>query len=97
MQVGRARLRHLWRSPRGAATPPAADRRAGMVGLNEHIRDVARRWDAKVLAIAPACTRARATSSRLIPITAAQLMAGLKKENGIEDLQTTVEWLRAAE
>jgi carboxymethylenebutenolidase len=64
-------------------------------GLNDHIRDVARRLAREgYFTIAPDLYSRQGHRVATEPNTAAQLMGGLKKEDGIADLQTTVEWLR---
>ena len=65
-------------------------------GLNEHIRDIARRLAREgYFAIAPDLYSRQGHRVANDPNTAAQLMGGLKKEDGILDLKTTLEWLRA--
>ncbi len=65
-------------------------------GLNEHIRDVARRIAREgYFAIAPDLYSRQGHQVATEPNLAAQLMGGLKQEDGIADLQTTIEWLRA--
>src|SRR5258705_7581829 len=65
-------------------------------GLNDHIRDVARRFAREgYFAIAPDLYSRQGHKVATEPNLAAELMSGLKKEDGIEDLQTTIEWLRA--
>ena len=81
--------------PAGAATSPAVIVVQEWWGLNEHIRDVARRLGREgYFAVAPDLYSRQGHKVATDPNTAAQLMGGLKKEAGIEDLQTTVEWLR---
>lgn len=64
-------------------------------GLNDHIRDVARRLAREgYFTIAPDLYSRQGHRVATEPNTAAQLMGGLKKEDGIADLQTTAEWLR---
>jgi carboxymethylenebutenolidase len=82
---------------------PAADESAPAAivvqewwGLNDHIRDVARRLAREgYFAIAPDLYSRQGHRVATDPNTAAQLMGGLKKEDGVTDLKTTVEWLRA--
>ena len=82
---------------------PAADgARAAVIvvqewwGLNDHIRDVARRFAREgYFAIAPDLYSRQGHKVATEPNQAAELMGALKKEDGIEDLQTTIEWLRA--
>jgi len=65
-------------------------------GLNDHIRDIARRLAREgYFAIAPDLYSRQGHRVASDPNTAAQLMGRLKKEDGIADLKTTVEWLRA--
>jgi carboxymethylenebutenolidase len=85
-----------------AVEPAAEGARAAVIvvqewwGLNDHIRDVARRFAREgYFAIAPDLYSRQGHKVATEPNLAAELMGGLKKEDGIEDLQTTVEWLRA--
>jgi carboxymethylenebutenolidase len=85
-----------------AVEPAAEGVRAAVIvvqewwGLNDHIRDVARRFAREgYFAIAPDLYSRQGHQVAAEPNLAAELMGGLKKEGGIEDLQTTVEWLRA--
>src|SRR5260370_17709649 len=65
-------------------------------GLNDHIRDVARRFAREgYFAIAPDLYSRQGHKVATEPNLAAELMSGLKKEDGIADLQTTIQWLRA--
>ena len=64
-------------------------------GLNDHIRDVARRFAREgYIAIAPDLYSRQGHKVANDPNTAAQLMGGLKTPDGIADLKTTIEWLR---
>ena len=82
--------------PAIATTSPAAIVVQEWWGLNEHIRDVARRLAREgYFAIAPDLYSRQGHKVATDPNEAARLMGGLKKEDGIADLQTTVEWLRA--
>jgi carboxymethylenebutenolidase len=82
--------------PAAAETSPAAIVVQEWWGLNEHIRDIARRLAREgCFTIAPDLYSRQGHKVATDPNTAAQLMGGLKKEDGIADLQTTVEWLRA--
>src|ERR1700726_1382685 len=82
---------------------PAANGARGAVivvqewwGLNDHIRDVARRFAREgYFAMAPDLYSRPGHKVGTGPNQAAALKSRLKKEEGIEDLQTTVEWLRA--
>jgi carboxymethylenebutenolidase len=65
-------------------------------GLNDHIRDVARRFAREgYFAIAPDLYSRQGHKVATEPNLAAELMSELKKEDGIADLQTTIGWLRA--
>jgi dienelactone hydrolase len=84
------------------AAPAAADASPAAIvvqewwGLNEHIRDVARRLAREgYFAIAPDLYSRHGHRVATEPNGAAQLMSGLKKEDGIADLQATVDWLHA--
>ena len=82
--------------PADADSSPAAIVVQEWWGLNEHIRDVARRLAREgYFAIAPDLYSRQGHKVATEPNTAAQLMGGLKKTDGIADLQTTVQWLRA--
>jgi len=82
--------------PAGVESSPAAIVVQERWGLNEHIRDVTRRLAREgYFAIAPDLYSRQGHRVATEPNGAAQLMGGLKKEDGIADLQTTVEWLRA--
>jgi carboxymethylenebutenolidase len=82
--------------PADAESSPAAIVVQEWWGLNEHIRDVARRLAREgYFAIAPDLYSRQGHKIATEPNMAAQLMGGLKKEDGIADLQTTVQWLRA--
>jgi carboxymethylenebutenolidase len=82
--------------PAAAKTSPAAIVVQEWWGLNDHIRDVARRLAREgYFTIAPDLYSRQGHRVATEPNGAAQLMGGLKKEDGIADLQTTVEWLRA--
>jgi carboxymethylenebutenolidase len=82
---------------------PAADESAPAAivvqewwGLNEHIRDVARRLAREgYFAIAPDLYSRQGNRVATDPNTAAQLMGGLKKEDGIADLKATLQWIRS--
>jgi len=65
-------------------------------GLNENIKDIARRFaNEGYFAIAPDLYSRQGNKVASDPNTAAQLMGGLKTEDGIEDLKSTIGWLRA--
>ncbi len=82
--------------PAGTLSSPAAIVVQEWWGLNEHIRDIARRLAREgYFAIAPDLYSRQGHKVATDPNEAARLMGGLKKEDGIADLQTTVEWLRA--
>jgi carboxymethylenebutenolidase len=65
-------------------------------GLNDHIRDVARRFAREgYFAIAPDLYSRQGHKVATEPNLAAELMSGLKKEDGIADLLSTLESMRA--
>jgi carboxymethylenebutenolidase len=65
-------------------------------GLNENIKDIARRFaDEGYFAIAPDLYSRQGNKVATNPNTAAELMGGLKTADGIEDLNSTIGWLRA--
>jgi len=64
-------------------------------GLNENIKDIARRFaNEGYFAIAPDLYSRQGNKVATDPNTAAQLMGGLKTEDGIEDLKSTINWIR---
>ena len=65
-------------------------------GLNENIKDIARRFAGEgYCAIAPDLYSRQGNKVATDPNTAAELMGGLKTGDGIEDLKSTIGWLRA--
>jgi carboxymethylenebutenolidase len=65
-------------------------------GLNENIKDIARRFaNEGYFAIAPDLYSRQGNKVASDPNTAAQLMGGLKTADGIEDLNSTISWVRA--
>ena len=65
-------------------------------GLNDNIKDIARRFaNEGYYAIAPDLYSRQGHKVASDPNTAAQLMGGLKTPDGIEDLRSTIAWLRA--
>ena len=65
-------------------------------GLNENIKNIARRFaNEGYFAIAPDLYSRQGTQVASDPNTAAQLMGGLKTADGIEDLNSTISWIRA--
>lgn len=65
-------------------------------GLNDHVRDIARRFAAQgYFAVAPDLYSRLGHKVAQDPSTAAQLMQALKKPEGVEDLLSTLAWLRA--
>jgi carboxymethylenebutenolidase len=84
------------------AQPAGAARRLPAVivvqewwGLNENIRDIARRVAREgYCAVAPDLYSRQGHKVAADPNTAGQLMAGLKKEDGIEDLLSTIAWIK---
>ncbi len=84
------------------AEPKGSDARPTVIvvqewwGLNEHIKDVARRFAREgYAAIAPDLYSRQGHKVATDPNVAAELMSGLDKHDGIEDLETTIAWLRA--
>ncbi|HVN64629.1 MAG TPA: dienelactone hydrolase family protein [Candidatus Binataceae bacterium] len=81
--------------PAGDAPHPAVIVVQEWWGLNEHIRDIARRFAHEgYVAIAPDLYSRQGHKVATDPSVAAQLMSGLKKPDGIADLKATVAWLR---
>jgi len=81
--------------PAGTSPAPAIVVIQEWWGLNEHIREVARRFAREgYVAIAPDLYSRQGHKVANDPNTAAQLMGGLKTPDGIADLKTTVGWLR---
>ena len=95
--VGRAcAIKAFVAEPAAAESSPATIVVQEWWGLNDHIRDVARRLAREgYFAIAPDLYSRQGHRVATEPNQAAQLMGGLKKEDGIADLVTTVQWLRA--
>jgi carboxymethylenebutenolidase len=64
-------------------------------GLDEHIKDVARRLAAEgYLAIAPDMYSRQGNKVTKDPNVAGELMGGLKPSDGIDDLLSTVSWIK---
>jgi carboxymethylenebutenolidase len=62
-------------------------------GLNDHIRDVARRFAAEgYVALAPDLYQGQVTDD---PTSAGRLMSGLAKDDGVKDLQAAITYLKA--
>ena len=82
--------------PAGTGPHPAVIVVQEWWGLNDHVRDIARRFAHEgYFAIAPDLYSRQGHKVATEPNLAAQLMSGLKKEDGIDDLKTTVRWVRA--
>jgi carboxymethylenebutenolidase len=65
-------------------------------GLDEHIKDVARRFAAEhYFAVAPDLYSRQGNKVTKDPNVAGELMSGLKQSDGIDDLLSTVDWLKA--
>src|SRR5208337_1368864 len=63
-------------------------------GLNEHIRDIARRLaNEGYFTVAPDLYSRQGHQVAADPNTAGRLMQGLRKEDGIEDLMSTIDWI----
>jgi carboxymethylenebutenolidase len=81
--------------PQGSEPRPAVIVVQEWWGLNENIRDIARRCAHEgYVAIAPDLYSRQGHKVATDPNTAAQLMGGLTKPDGIDDLKTTVGWVR---
>lgn len=79
--------------PAGAGPHPAVIVVQEWWGLNEHIKDVARRFAAEgYVALAPDLYHGQVTDD---PNVAGKLMSGLSKEDGIKDLLAAVAYLKA--
>ncbi len=82
--------------PEGAGARPAVIVVQEWWGLNENIKDIARRFAREgYFALAPDLYSRQGHKVAADPNTAAQLMTALRKEDGIEDLKSAIEWLRA--
>src|SRR5271168_2516326 len=92
--TGRAcALKAFIAEPAALMSPPAVIVVQECWGLNEHIRDVARRLAREgYCPIAPDLYSRQGHKVATEPNEAARLMGGLKKEDGVADLLTTVEW-----
>lgn len=78
-------------TPDGGSTGPAVIVIHEWWGLNEHTRDIARRWaDAGFVAFAPDLYGGKVTTD---PAEASNLMHALSQENGLEILDAAVEKL----
>jgi carboxymethylenebutenolidase len=65
-------------------------------GLDDHIKDVTRRLAAEhYLAIAPDLYSRQGNKVTKDPNVAGELMSGLKQTDGMEDLLSTIGWLKA--
>src|SRR6516165_9715210 len=65
-------------------------------GLDEHIKDVARRLAAEhYFAVAPDLYSRQGSKVTKDPNVAGELMGGLKQSEGLDDLLSTIEWLKA--
>ncbi|MGH7933675.1 MAG: dienelactone hydrolase family protein, partial [Candidatus Binataceae bacterium] len=64
-------------------------------GLDDHIKDVARRFAAQgYFAVAPDLYSRQGYKVTKDPNVAGQLMGGLKMDDGIQDLLSTVDWIK---
>jgi carboxymethylenebutenolidase len=82
--------------PAGAASPPVVIVVQEWWGLNENIKDIARRFASEgYFAIAPDLYSRQGNQVAGDPNTAAQLMRGLKTADGIDDLKSAISWIRA--
>lgn len=81
--------------PEGAGARPAVIVVQEWWGLNENIKDIARRFAREgYFALAPDLYSRQGHKVAADPNSAAQLMTALKKEDGIEDLKSALHWLR---
>lgn len=65
-------------------------------GLDDHIKDVARRLaNEHYFAIAPDLYSRQGNKVATDPNVAGELMSGLKQTDGIDDLLSTIDWLKA--
>jgi carboxymethylenebutenolidase len=65
-------------------------------GLDEHIKDIARRFAAEhFFAIAPDLYSRQGSKVTKDPNVAGELMSGLRQSDGIDDLLSTIDWLKA--
>jgi len=82
--------------PTGGAPRPVVIVVQEWWGLNENIKDIARRFaNEGYFAVAPDLYSRQGNKVASDPNTAAQLMGGLKTEDGIDDLKSTIGWIRA--
>ena len=82
--------------PTGGAPRPVVIVVQEWWGLNENIKDIARRFaNEGYFAVAPDLYSRQGNKVASDPNTAAQLMGGLKTPDGIDDLRSTIGWLRA--
>lgn len=81
--------------PSGAGKQPAVIVVQEWWGLDEHIRDVAKRFAAQgYFAVAPDLYSRQGYKVTKDPNVAGELMVGLKMDDGIEDLLSTVNWIK---
>lgn len=81
--------------PPGAGPFPAVIVVQEWWGLNANIRDITQRLAREgYLAVAPDLYSRQGHKVAADPNQAGQLMAGLKKEDGIQDLLSTISWLK---
>jgi carboxymethylenebutenolidase len=81
--------------PASGGTRPVAIVVQEWWGLNENIKDIARRFaNEGYFAVAPDLYSRQGNKVATDPNTAAQLMGGLKTEDGIDDLKSTISWIR---
>src|SRR5215472_12158665 len=64
-------------------------------GLDDHIKDIARRFAGEAyFAVAPDLYSRQGNKVAKDPETAATLMEGLKQDDGIDDLLSTINWIK---
>lgn len=82
--------------PAGGGAHPAVIVVQEWWGLDDHIKDVARRFAAQsYLAVAPDLYSRQGHKVAKDANLAGELMEGLKPEDGIEDLLSTIDWIKA--
>jgi carboxymethylenebutenolidase len=88
-------LRAYCAAPDGAGPFPAVIVVQEWWGLDEHIKDVARRLAGEgYFAAAPDLYSRQGNRVTKDPNVAAELMEGLKPDDGIDDLLSTINWIK---
>ena len=82
--------------PAGGGAHPAVVVVQEWWGLDDHIKDVARRLAAQgYLSVAPDLYSRQGYKVTKDPNVAGQLMEGLKPDDGIDDLLSTIDWIKS--